>query len=456
MAHLKPLNLRVSGSIPFQHVPIVHFRPCPGNETVGHFIPIRKLAKKLDNLSFCFRFRIKIWDVRIHLLESHSFCLILPSIDNKAYFAFRNVFNFVLDFDLKEALVVSPKAWNSFCLSYNGSSTNMKMALNGITLFDKIVTLPGLLSSINMSYIEIGKHHGYEGYITEVNFWSSSLSIDEIKLFSSSQQESLLKTNQPDILTWSEVDLKQQNNCSNTDWINAKSLSMGNAMNNKQEYILLKMLDSYEGALKKCSAMNGRMFYPKDKKHLESIKLIMPRILDSYCESSLWVPFLNKKRTSIEWTQDKKWKKDKRVDFGPWKVDINQTGHCMYFNASSETYIPVKCDLPGSYKCVICEMDRERLIFNFQSKCRMSVNYIDDKFILTQEDLQFYWTGQTGISHIQGDHEFWKLENYPHRRVENVDIATLESSTSPFGIKQWNIESCKGGKLSLVKLSNVG
>ena len=203
--------------------------------------------------------------------------------------------------------------------------------------------------------------------------------------------------------------------------------------------------------------IKSRIFYPKDKEHLESVKLItnqLARTLSSGCVSTLWVPFRNKNGTSMEWTHDKKWEMEERVDFGPWKVDNDQTGRCMFFSLAYETFIPANCDFPDTNACAFCELDQERLIYNFQAMCNMNLKPPDSQFILTQENMKFFLTGRKGFSIIRKTSKDWQVNNNPHRRRENVANAT-DSWSTPFGLKKWDIESCKETKASMVKLSNV-
>ena len=156
----------------------------------------------------------------------------------------------------------------------------------------------------------------------------------------------------------------------------------------------------------------------------------------------------------MEWTRDKQWEMEERVDFGPWKVDKIQTGRCMFFDLASETFIPAKCDFPDNKACAFCELDQERLIYNFQAMCKMNLKPPDSQFILTQEDSKFFLIGRLGFNRIRKNAKNWQVENYHHRGRENVANAT-DNWSCPFGLKKWDIDLCEGVKASMVKLSNV-
>ena len=405
---------------------------------------------------------MKIWEESsVALLDGTNFFLNVNFQNSElSLFGFSDGSTFMFkSFDLKKASTFLPNKWNSFCLAYNDSAKDIKIVINGLTLVDEL----GAPGNISMSKVILGKSFSASGFITELNIWSKTLSIGDILKFSAGNHSDLFESIKPDILSWSKANITKQNNCTDVERINAENIFLHNELLHEQEYLLFGPIRSIEVALKTCLGMNGKVFYPRQTEELDYIRKVKKQIDSDACKYRLWTPFQRRPGHSESWTLIQKRVVPQKADLGGWKVDQSGNGSCLIFNAHSKLFQQTECVQSDQSSCVICQLEPDRLVFDFQLECDTKMDKMDTRYILWQEQPNHYSLyGSKGLNHVSmeqySDYNIFSIGNFPGKHLANAANATLTQEghlSTPFGIKKWKSDICPNEKESYIKLTNV-
>ena len=88
--------------------------------------------------------------------------------------------------------------------------------------------------------------------------------------------------------------------------------------NNSVFVLMNEQLDYARSALF-CKQINGQMFYPTDKQHLDELLSKFNQVVTVGCANRIWVPFVRSTRNATKWVFDRKFLPETEITFYPWK-----------------------------------------------------------------------------------------------------------------------------------------
>lgn len=346
----------------------------------------------LTSWSVCLRFNILRWSPNLRLLEIVNFQLLLESISSQnGQVFYKGPVDLFFQFDLKDVLSFSLRSWNSACMTYSPATEHLAVVINGQVLLSTALDMQFLPKFSNFSYVTAG-FSGFVGSVTDLNVWSKPLSLQDMDDFS--RGNILLNKTTPDIVHWqTALVLPRFNQCLNVTTIDPKIIEQNNAHFHSVEIFAFEPtaeVVSFAASQSDCHRINGKVFYPMNWDQLYWMVKTFGHILDAtFCEKTFWIPFQKRllPNGSYEW-----WlvegPQTKKAEFGPWSLNTSQSdGDCLHFDLSNKQYVQRKCVEDFNFICLLCQLERNRLIFKLQSECLPDwKNHVDQFYFLSDEE----------------------------------------------------------------------
>ena len=336
-------------------------------------------AKTYQSMTLCLRINIIGWNSYIVVSEMTGIRLIFYSFsDLKGKLMVSGI---GIEFYFHSALSISTSSWNSVCLSYDGTSKLWSVTVNG-----EEVLWEGDFGGpewVDLSKVSLGSY-GFNGFITDVNAWSRALTKNEIVDFTF---DNLTQTSSPDVISWQRANVSFSSKCPEMVTLDADLIKSNNAALFSTEVFTFSSATNAIEAQRRCSRLNGKMFYPRDA---EQLKLVARRFDICF---KFWVPFkkLQSKATD-KWVFTDRRDTDEEQDLGLWPVKAGvPDGDCMYFDVLQGAYFSANCNESSICYCVLCELENYRLIYRMHSRCESSWSpYIDSLYVLAPGTGNFY------------------------------------------------------------------
>jgi len=225
---------------------------------------------------------------------------------------------------------------------------------------------------------------GFAGSITDFNAWSKALSHQEMQEFA--RGNLLLLENPPDVIFWETARISPRGNgCLQMITLDPFIIEQKNAYFQPFETFWFDpTFTSYANGQSDCYRINGHVLYPLNNEHLAWIEKHFANMWgNTFCPHTFGIPFKKQYSSngSSEW-----WLVDgpttQKAEFGPWPLNTSQSdGDCLYFDLDNRQYVQCKCE---ENLCVLCQLERNRLIFKLKSECSADwMKQVDQFYILS-------------------------------------------------------------------------
>ena len=248
--------------------------------------------------------------------------------------------------------VLHPNHWNHLCISIN--DTSYKVVGNGNLWFEAKHAIKEVTQSVQT--LELGGDSPYnyeykfEGSISELNMWSTSLSLVDLQLITRSCGVPSIS---PTLLKWSQVAVLGT----------TLELDLCNDDDQKVTKLIPVQLD-FQRANQLCEIMGAKLSYQIDSDNLENGcgELRVSPIVRN--QEGTWIDFNSKDKVDMS----KKWAK-----FQPNGFDIQE---CTYYNISDGKFTDITCD---NEDCFTCAWDKTPRL-HLKGLCQFSE--IDSQYYL--------------------------------------------------------------------------
>jgi len=170
----------VNGQLSTSTTEVVELGVDSKGENFFDVLPNQAPLKSLD-FSICFRCRFWTWKLMVVFKSSVMGFLVRDTEHNQLSFTMSGT---SAAFPMN-GLKISPTLWNSICIVHNSELSILTLAINGhvnISSFNET----GLNKEDLLKTMTIGDSPGYsgfEGQMTDFNFWSKALSPSDISAF---------------------------------------------------------------------------------------------------------------------------------------------------------------------------------------------------------------------------------------------------------------------------------
>jgi hypothetical protein len=217
--------------------------------------------------------------------------------------------------------------------------------------------------------------------------------------------QGFVEESKPDKVFWPNVKIKSMGSYTEKESISVDEFC---PRKNNSVFVFTSVQLDYERSALFCNQLNGQMFYPSDKQHLDTLLSKFHQAVIGGCSKMFWVPFIRSSRNATKWIYDRKMLPETEITTDPWNktnpTHLQLTWNCMYFNVELKVYQEVNCRTP---MCVFCQIAEERQKFNLQSSCEKLLG-LDKEYFLIQETepipyvdrIRFYFRGVKGLSQI--------------------------------------------------------
>ena len=333
-------------------------------------------TKDYESMTLCFRMNVIEWYSHIIVAKTANFKLIFDSFSH--FYGRLVAFGSKFEFSLYDVFSVSPSSWNAICLSFNGSAHLWKLIINDHEVMLRQTV--GEAERVDLSKIALGVS-GFTGHITDVNAWGKALTNDEMTAFTFGSM-SQTDDSSPDVISWNSANVTFSSSCPRMVILDGNKIASNNAALAPFEVFPFSFVSSASEAQGKCDRLNGVIYYPNDPNDLKWLTRRIEFGPRSGCPGKIWVPF---KKAANKWMFDDQWNADQEADMGSWPLNTSLSeGDCMYFDVFQEVYYSSDCDRDLSYLCVLCELEKERLIYRLRSPCESNWrnNNTDNYFVL--------------------------------------------------------------------------
>ena len=300
-------------------------------------IQIKEGYEPLENLSYCFRINLRDLFVQCVFSEDDLQFIFMDESSLCGFLYYHGIYYM---FKFPENLHhVAPEEWHHVCVSYQTifrqkEKAEIRMYLDGIKITHKIIDTPPNIDtrfqvgrSWRIGYCKkdhlINNVRYTRGNITDFNVWSTALSDDEMKSFTTSWKlEQMLdfKTRSPDIINWRKMKIVKQGrmidtfimkpskNCmkdllsQNGERLDHNNDSQCKTDQNEMILTFAKRLTFHEIALT-CQQLGGELFLPKQMEDIDTM-LSMARWDNQTSQTcpSIWLPIfeVGKKNSSYK------------------------------------------------------------------------------------------------------------------------------------------------------------
>ncbi len=217
----------------------------------------------------------------------------------------------------------------------------------------------------------------FSGQISDFNFWSRTLTNQEIDQFSSGCQYDFETISKPDLLKWSKVNITY----SSTKNYYGKPLVKKSDFCLTQQQNLIDFVPmtevSYDDAFQACSMLNGKMPLLQngsallEETHLKNIL----KIENDTCQNGYWLPIVKSKSNSTKWILDVRDGSPETefnvVSGSGSRIKLDGKGSCLILKSNLEEFSSTFCT--NTY-CSLCQMDQKRILFSLKGICDVKVS----------------------------------------------------------------------------------
>ena len=249
--------------------------------------------------------------------------------------------------DCGRSMNLSPFAWNFFCVSYNADTKELKLVTNREVVFSK--TEDKEVFKIDYSSYEVNFLQSYltATSITDFNFWSRSLSTDEISSVLNDCSQDFVSNNKPDYVYWPEVNIITSGDNFTQVTTRPRSDVCSDLEPRETEVFRVPLLFTFREAFEFCDDLNAD-FPPIS--NLTQFEEILKSSRGFDLSLGVWVPVKRSRTEPTKWSLSSKEQNNTDVTVSD---RLNSTGatsmdskDCLGYDASNATapYQAVSCE----------------------------------------------------------------------------------------------------------------
>lgn len=413
---------------------IVYQFPLDTDEENYLTIQPEKPAMQATGFSLCLRAMFWTWNYRV-LLVTGNMWLGLDSFYARRgfYNNGQNVFYFPWD-----NMNVSPSKWNTFCISYNQSSSIMNITINGQLAYTvhssaEFEPNPIVLGSQQKTY-------RFFGQLTDFNFWNKPLTLSEMKEFSfGCNTNKLLQKVKPEFVLWSGANITFSG-VSITKYSMKREFLCSLLANSSvpDSLLLFGGRLSYKDSIAACEELNGKIVLLGNTN--ENFLKREERSLKELCSNQFWV-FTNNSKEQTS--------KQELIVEGYLTENHDQ---CFYYDVTREGHYQTGCN---SFLCSVCQIAEDRLKFHVKSA--FNQQFLESQNFLVNYNGNFVFTGLNRQTVIKLIGNSWSALYYNNIANYYLDSAffifgNLQGKTRfPIGLQTLTYN----GQAFQMKVSNV-
>jgi hypothetical protein len=431
--------------------------------------------------SICLRAMFQTWDDK-WLFDSASHTLILNDYNAGTGIYYNGLYS-PHQFEYKNSFHLSPSFWNSFCITYNAETFQLRIVMNGQSILDEKETFAGLKDPIESGYLDAEEYYNttnghyapifkislftlntadFSGQVSDFNFWSRSLASDEVNQYSSGCQYDFETTSKPDLVKWSKVNVTYPTEVNYTGRLLIQRSDFCPTQQQNLTVVIPMTFIAYEDAFQECFILNGKMpLLQNGSALLEEVHLnkTMESVKD-ICSTGYWLPVVKSKSNASKWIIDVR-DGSAETEYDAMSGSQNKVegkGSCKILRSDNFDVAPNYCT--ESYTlCSLCQVEQKRLLFNLKGFCDQKAGIDKDYFLLQSPNNpdNIYFSGLTGFTDIRREYSDWKIV-FKTERNESLNTYAIYNGTdrSPIGLKTWYLSNpCNNTLTNVMKLTNV-
>ena len=263
--------------------------------------------QEVDAVTFCFR--IKYYSTIINCLFSQN--ILFESGLNEGTVGFISFHPRLFHmFQLKEALV--PLKWYHICAAYK--NCRFMMVVNNEKIEDRVLSATDCADVANItlhptlqvgrcsdettySYVDNPLRSITRGTLTALNIWSKMLTIQEMKLFTKTCQDTGSK---PDLISWNQRNVIKQGSNAKQINLSANDVCSDKHKVEKSSILIWPHQQIYSEAKKTCELLGGTFPLPKNDTELQNFESYFLNnsrfdsnhndIVKHQCGNEFWLP----------------------------------------------------------------------------------------------------------------------------------------------------------------------
>ena len=241
----------------------------------------------------------------------------------------------------------SPFAWNFFCVSYNADTKELKLVTNREVVFSETEDNDVLKLDHSSSAVIFLQSYLTATSIMDFNFWSRSLSTDEISSVLNDCSQDFVSNNKPDYVHWPEVNIITSGDNFTQVTTRPRSDVCSDLEPRETEVFRVPLLFTFKQAFEFCDDLNAD-FPPIS--NLTQFEEILKSSRGFDLSLGVWVPVKRSRTEPTKWSLSSKEQNNTDVTVSD---RLNSTGatsmdsqDCLSYNASNATapYQAVSCE----------------------------------------------------------------------------------------------------------------
>ena len=340
-------------------------------------------------------------------------------------------------FNYTEAMHISNIFWNSICITYDYKDFLLKLFINGKAIQAKHEAENSSKEKYNFSDsplilgdFEQGREYSLTGQVTDLNFWSQPLTMEQVIALYEDCGSNLIEEIQPDYIQWSNVNITFQSNNSLTGFVNPK-----NFCGTINQTIIIPYNMPYKEALQNCKKLSGDMPMPKDTTTLTALFELFPNYpaYSSCRENKFWLPAI---KVGGAWIHDTPVLPQNQIEITADLVRTSQKPeNCMLLDVEGKIFQEIPC---SEEICSLCQINEEKLKFEINAFCEMDAKIDSSYFLTNAPNLQLEFQGISGLSIIANlpKDDVWNL--FLSNNKSQILMST-NASQLPIGKNSWDV-----------------
>jgi hypothetical protein len=312
-------------------------------------IQAKQTNEQPTGFTICIRVKFVIWrDKTLFHIQNKDLVLALSLKDLNTGDLFYTPNHHPLEW--KNALDISPFAWNLFCLSYNNEFRNITVMVNTINVYDQNIFINTTELIFPNSKVILPMKYLSETSITDLNIWSRPLFSNDFSMKPNECSRNFFKTNKPEYISWPEAKIIfegagiRAGTGIKTTYTTVSEICSD--FKTRQVMVYWKNPSNILDAMELCSLWN--VDFPKVTSLRNFEQLLNSSRLNSmvYNTDTIWVPAKRATGESNKWIQITKeiTTEEVLVDAKIFENDPKKKNDCIYFNTLQRQFSLDSCE----------------------------------------------------------------------------------------------------------------
>jgi hypothetical protein len=293
--------------------------------------------------TICIRVKFVTWkDKTLFLIQNKDDVLTLSLTDLNTGGLFYTPNHHNLEW--KNALDISPFAWNLFCLSYNNEFQNLTVMVNTINVYDQNICMNTTDLKFSNSNVTLEMKYYSETSITDLNIWSRPLFTNDFSMKPNQCSMAFFKTNKPEYISWPEAKIIFDGTGIKTTYTTVSEICSD--FKTKQVMVYWKNPSNILDAMDLCLLWN--VDFPKvtSLRNFEQLFNSSRLNLTFYNTEAIWVPAKRATGESNKWIQLTKEIANEEVllDAKIFENEPKKKNDCIYFHPLQRQFSLGSCE----------------------------------------------------------------------------------------------------------------